>query len=133
MMLSKEEVASILTNVKAAKVIDHVGVDVVGLVEIADFHLFNEKEEISFTEFLELVLQLRGGQSVTVRDIVNLRRCFMEEMTKVEDHIQKFFARRDTQQLTSITNSITTSLGMPSLLDEASSTRNTFARNEKQV
>merc|ERR550532_3695615 len=62
--LSKFEVEALLMNPLAAQVIQRVGVDVPGLVEIAEFHLFNDKDEITFADFLELVLQLRGSQEV---------------------------------------------------------------------
>merc|ERR1719330_1244421 len=68
---------------------NEVGVDVPGLTEIAEFHLFDQEEEISFSTFLELVLQLRGSNTVCVRDIVNLRKFIIEEMANSEDRIMQ--------------------------------------------
>jgi len=85
--LSMKEVELLIMNEHAAKVIQQVGVDVLGLVDIAEFHLFNQKEEITFSEFLELVLQLRGSQSVCVRDVVNLRKYMQDELIRVEGNI----------------------------------------------
>jgi len=85
--LSKAEIEGLLMNRQAAQVIQRVGVDVAGLVEIAEFHLFNDKDEIRFEDFLELVLQLRGNQDLCVRDLVNLRKFILEELGKMEQHI----------------------------------------------
>mmetsp|Transcript_106822 Transcript_106822/g.276127 ORF Transcript_106822/g.276127 Transcript_106822/m.276127 type:complete len:812 (-) Transcript_106822:203-2638(-) len=86
-VLSRKEIEKILLSPAASKVIAEVGVDVDGLVDVAEFHLFNEKEEITFPEFLELVLQLRGNNGTTVRDIVNLRKFIMEEMWAQEERL----------------------------------------------
>lgn len=85
--LCRDEIGLLLQNEKAVKVINRVGVDVNGLVEIAEFHLFNGKDEISFTDLLQLVLQLRGSQEVCVRDVVNLRKFVKEELDKAKTEI----------------------------------------------
>ena len=43
----------------------NVGVDVVGMVEFSDF-IFKDRE-LTFAEFVELVLQLRGSNQATVK------------------------------------------------------------------
>jgi len=94
--LSKDEFHALLMNPHAVRVIDAVGVDVVALVDIADFHLFNKKDEIEFVDFLRLVLQLRGSESVCVRDIVILRKFVAEHLSKMEENILHFVASHTT-------------------------------------
>mmetsp|Transcript_6184 Transcript_6184/g.17298 ORF Transcript_6184/g.17298 Transcript_6184/m.17298 type:complete len:155 (+) Transcript_6184:2-466(+) len=101
--LTKFEIASIMSNSEAMRTISKVGVDVESLIDIADFHLFDKKEQISFSEFLDLVLQLRGTNGTTVRDIVDLRKFVLEELLNMEDRImnmmQDALARRDSGSL----------------------------------
>lgn len=85
--LSRMEIASILGMPDAMKIISKVGVDVDGLIDVADFHLFDKKDQIAFSEFLELVLQLRGTNNTTVRDIVDLRKFVLEELLVVEERV----------------------------------------------
>mmetsp|Transcript_22034 Transcript_22034/g.50341 ORF Transcript_22034/g.50341 Transcript_22034/m.50341 type:complete len:682 (+) Transcript_22034:47-2092(+) len=73
LQISKQEFETLLLNPKAAKMVQEVGVDVVGLVDFADF-IFQDGQELSFPEFMELVLQLRGSNTATVKDIVELRK-----------------------------------------------------------
>jgi len=77
--LSRNEFEELLVMPEAAQFIQGVGVDVVGLVEYADF-LFREDREMSFADFVELILQLRGTNQATVKDIVDLRKQVMLDL-----------------------------------------------------
>mmetsp|Transcript_16516 Transcript_16516/g.49866 ORF Transcript_16516/g.49866 Transcript_16516/m.49866 type:complete len:427 (+) Transcript_16516:2-1282(+) len=79
MQISKQEFQRLLLNPKAAKMVQEVGVDVVGLVDFADF-IFEGDRELTFGQFMELVLQLRGSNTATVKDIVDLRKFISVEM-----------------------------------------------------
>jgi len=72
-LLSKQEFGDLLMMPEGARIIQEVGVDVVGLVDFAD-HIFKDGKELTFPDFMELVLQLRGSNNATVRDIVDLRK-----------------------------------------------------------
>eukprot|EP00927_Polykrikos_kofoidii_P083258 TRINITY_DN8487_c0_g2_i1.p1 TRINITY_DN8487_c0_g2~~TRINITY_DN8487_c0_g2_i1.p1 ORF type:complete len:801 (+),score=117.49 TRINITY_DN8487_c0_g2_i1:225-2627(+) len=80
--ISKKEFLEILENVDAIKALQDVGVDVVGLVDFADFIFEIESNddsddlgiELSIGEFMDVVLQLRGSNTATVKDIVDLRK-----------------------------------------------------------
>merc|ERR1712039_188863 len=67
---------------EAVHVIEEVGVDVLGLVDYVDF-LFSqdEEEEISFETFFFLLLQLRGSNTATVKDIMDLRKFLIQSMS----------------------------------------------------
>jgi hypothetical protein len=93
MTINREEFSNLLTGKKeAALIIREIGVDVVGLVDFADF-IFDEQEELSFGTFMELVLSLRGSNTSTVKDIIDLRKFiltnFKTELSKVKKTILK--------------------------------------------
>jgi hypothetical protein len=74
MTINREEFSDLLIGKKeAALIIREIGVDVVGLVDFADF-IFEEQQELSFGTFMELVLSLRGSNTSTVKDIIDLRK-----------------------------------------------------------
>eukprot|EP00927_Polykrikos_kofoidii_P040960 TRINITY_DN3490_c0_g2_i1.p1 TRINITY_DN3490_c0_g2~~TRINITY_DN3490_c0_g2_i1.p1 ORF type:complete len:725 (-),score=127.75 TRINITY_DN3490_c0_g2_i1:414-2534(-) len=84
--ISKKEFIEILDNVDAVRCLNDVGVDVFGLVDLADY-IFedddssNEEEvELDFSKFMEVVLQLRGTNQATVKDIVDLRKFMRQAM-----------------------------------------------------
>lgn len=72
--ISKTEFIKILENWDAVKALQEVGVDVVGLVDFADVIFEDGAQELSFEKFMDVVLQLRGSNTATVKDIVELRK-----------------------------------------------------------
>lgn len=87
--LSREEVEKVLMDVEACRVIADVGVDVVQLVEVAEFHIFKDQDHITFREFLDLVLQLRKAKQVCMKDIVSLQQFVSVELCALEDRLLK--------------------------------------------
>merc|ERR1719424_1031182 len=71
--LSKEEFEGIIMNQEMMQVLHEFGVDVVGIVDFGSF-LFQECEELSFADFLQLVVQFRESRAATMRDMMNLAR-----------------------------------------------------------
>jgi len=80
--ISREEFSQLLGFPEACNALSDVGVDVLSLVDNLDF-IFPEEEdedgviqvrELSFGDFMELVLMLRGCNHATVKDIVDLRK-----------------------------------------------------------
>jgi hypothetical protein len=96
--VSKREFKKILEIPSACNALQEVDVDVVGLVDIADF-IFEEedkddeegkpKEEkaLSFEEFMDLVLSLRSSNSATVKDIVDLRKFIHKEHVATREQL----------------------------------------------
>eukprot|EP00927_Polykrikos_kofoidii_P007814 TRINITY_DN13207_c1_g3_i1.p1 TRINITY_DN13207_c1_g3~~TRINITY_DN13207_c1_g3_i1.p1 ORF type:complete len:870 (-),score=165.18 TRINITY_DN13207_c1_g3_i1:100-2487(-) len=80
--ISRDEFMLILGNMEAMEALHEVGVDVIGLVDFADFIFGDEDDaeedapavELTLPEFMEVILQLRGTNSATVKDIVDLRK-----------------------------------------------------------
>mmetsp|Transcript_141121 Transcript_141121/g.243904 ORF Transcript_141121/g.243904 Transcript_141121/m.243904 type:complete len:135 (+) Transcript_141121:1-405(+) len=77
-MVSQDEFELLLQHPDATRCLNSVGVDVVGLVDFADF-IFRG-EDISFVDFVELVLTLRGTNTARVKDIVDLRKYMAMEL-----------------------------------------------------
>eukprot|EP00927_Polykrikos_kofoidii_P027370 TRINITY_DN24105_c0_g1_i1.p1 TRINITY_DN24105_c0_g1~~TRINITY_DN24105_c0_g1_i1.p1 ORF type:complete len:602 (-),score=116.54 TRINITY_DN24105_c0_g1_i1:136-1941(-) len=119
--ISRDEFMRIIENPVAAAHLVAVGVDVIGLIDFADFIFDHEdasKEiELSFADFLEVVLSLRGSNNSTVKDIVDIRKFIhrnhkvcLQRVDKVEDKLSKVVtglneveegSRRDTDQIVS--------------------------------
>lgn len=82
--ISKQEFETLLLMPEGARVIEEIGVDVVGLVDFAD-DIFKDGTELSFADFMELVLQLRNNNTATVKDIVELRK-LVQNLFQDEEH-----------------------------------------------
>merc|ERR1712217_748721 len=87
-MLSKKEFEMMLLNPKAASAMQNMGVDVLALVDFSEV-LFQDDTELSFTDFIRLVLQLRGTNPTTVKDIVDLRKFVIQELADLESHLME--------------------------------------------
>lgn len=86
--ISKEEFADLLLSPRATTALAGLGVDVLSLVDAADL-LFQSDEHgqqfdkrLDFDVFMDAVLQLRGANTATVRDITNLRNYIHMQNTK---------------------------------------------------
>lgn len=84
--ISIDEFDTLLEKPQALKALREVDVDVVGLVELRDF-IFRDKDTLSFPDFLELILQLRGNNTATVKCIVDMRMFIMKELVRVEERL----------------------------------------------
>jgi hypothetical protein len=84
--ISRADFEDLLTKPDAIKVIHQVGVDVIGLVDQTDF-IFENDQDLTFAEFFDLILKLRGTNTTTVKDMVDLRKLLRTEM----DHMQELF------------------------------------------
>ncbi|CAE8620225.1 unnamed protein product, partial [Polarella glacialis] len=106
-MISRAEFNQIMSQQEAVRVLHECGVDPEGLVDFADFIFAAEapaeeddddddeeekEKELSLEEFLAIVLQFRGSNMATVKDIVDLRKfvntSFTTFETKVSKHLQ---------------------------------------------
>lgn len=81
--ISKAEFVSLLQNPDAARALQKIGVDVVGLVDYTEF-LFVQDSTLTFGDFMETILELRGSNSATVKDIVDLRKFLVDEIMGLE-------------------------------------------------
>lgn len=95
-LISKDEFATLLENPMAAKAMQEVGVDVIGLVDFTDF-IFKDGRELTFPDFMEMVLQLRGSNTATVKDMVDLRKLMVDQLDKTVKQLSKAFEKRQSQ------------------------------------
>jgi hypothetical protein len=79
--ISKLEFAHLLRKPSAAKVLHNIGVDVVGLVDFTDY-LFEGNRSLSFCDFMDSVLEMRGSNKATVKDIMALRKMIKHELNQ---------------------------------------------------
>lgn len=83
--ISRDEFEDLIQLPEAMRSLTQMGVDVVGLVDLADF-IFQDyhykDREIPFADFMELIMQLRGSNQATVKDIVDLRKFITQEINK---------------------------------------------------
>eukprot|EP00929_Paragymnodinium_shiwhaense_P033304 TRINITY_DN18312_c0_g2_i1.p1 TRINITY_DN18312_c0_g2~~TRINITY_DN18312_c0_g2_i1.p1 ORF type:complete len:785 (-),score=129.14 TRINITY_DN18312_c0_g2_i1:190-2544(-) len=87
--ISKQEFGQMMENPMAARILSGVGVDVFALVELADY-VFEAQEQLTFGDFMEVVLSLRGSNSASVKDIVDLRRSIQITNRKIAEQTHAF-------------------------------------------
>jgi len=93
-LISKDEFIGMLNNKKAVTILHQVGVDVVGLVDFADT-IFEPSDgdnaqpekKLTFGEFMDVILDLRGSKTARVKDIVNLRKHINDRFQRLESRM----------------------------------------------
>mmetsp|Transcript_79533 Transcript_79533/g.165157 ORF Transcript_79533/g.165157 Transcript_79533/m.165157 type:complete len:858 (+) Transcript_79533:102-2675(+) len=99
-LISKEEFLKIVQKPEACRVLEETGVDVLGIIDMADT-IFSENNEsgepedkpLGFTELMELILDLRGSNTAKVRHIVDLRRHSIRATSQTNKAIAKLEVR----------------------------------------
>jgi len=81
--ITRQTFASMLSHPEALTALNEVGVDVVALVDLSDF-IFERHDALCFSDFMEEVVQLRGSNTATVKHIVDLRKCLIQEFARFE-------------------------------------------------
>lgn len=90
--ISKEEFMALFHNKQATSALTDVGVDVVGLLEFADFLFCGDNDEeiqLQPEEMVKVILDLRGSNVTTVRDIVDLRKFFKAQLKETEEMFRR--------------------------------------------
>jgi len=87
-LISRSEFVKIVENRDAAIAMTELGVDVVQLVDMADLFFQSDhdhedyEKELSFTDFMDMVVQLRSKNVATVKDIMQLRKFIRLEIDR---------------------------------------------------
>jgi len=84
MCVSKHEFHLMVENPEVRQVLHEVGVDIYALVDFTH-EVFGSRQELDFFEFLRTVLQFRGNNTATIRDMVQLRRYLANKLHRIED------------------------------------------------
>ena len=86
--IKKETFAQLILHPRALDIFNKIGVDCDGLVDHAT-HIYekkgNEHLAISFQEFVDSLLELRGANTATVRNIVEVRNLLRDELTELKN------------------------------------------------
>merc|ERR1712217_788114 len=82
-MVSAKTFQEILQNDESCQTFADVGVDVVSLSDLSTY-LFPKDRDLELTEFLELILQFRGENPATVKDIVDMRRFMVQDLKSLK-------------------------------------------------
>ncbi|CAE7336417.1 Scn10a [Symbiodinium sp. CCMP2592] len=89
--ITQHELLGILNDRRSTRLLSEAHVDVMGLVDIADYMFqsdLNGQEfdrELSFDEFLRVIMSLRGSNTVTLKDIMDLRRTLHANQTEIRN------------------------------------------------
>lgn len=105
--ISQDEFELLLEHEDAIRCLNSVGVDVVGLVDFADFIFRGEEHD--FVDFVELVLMLRGTNHARVKDIVDLRKYLAVELEH-KLHLQDCLIMDVTNQIEAMISALSKAL-----------------------
>mmetsp|Transcript_34480 Transcript_34480/g.78683 ORF Transcript_34480/g.78683 Transcript_34480/m.78683 type:complete len:678 (-) Transcript_34480:105-2138(-) len=88
--VSRTEFEVLLLKPECFKVIEELGVDCFALVDYCDV-IFQEEQELDFEAFMEVIMQFRGTNTATVRDMVDLRKFLKQEHKAILGRISAKF------------------------------------------
>lgn len=80
--ISEDEFVRLLERPEASKALNRLGVDAYAVMETGKL-LFEDGEPLTFPEFMDAILTLRGSNQTTVKDIVNLRKFTADEFSQL--------------------------------------------------
>eukprot|EP00929_Paragymnodinium_shiwhaense_P101058 TRINITY_DN63819_c0_g1_i1.p1 TRINITY_DN63819_c0_g1~~TRINITY_DN63819_c0_g1_i1.p1 ORF type:complete len:834 (+),score=153.24 TRINITY_DN63819_c0_g1_i1:117-2618(+) len=94
--ISDQAFATIMEDSQVLRVLDTVGVDIDAVVDFADIiferDLYQEEDvSLSFQSFVEVLLQFRGANPATVKDLVLLRQCMSLQLRNMEGRFRGGF------------------------------------------
>ncbi|CAE7706245.1 Sh [Symbiodinium pilosum] len=99
------EFQHMVSNQKVRKVLREADVDVQTLVNFVDVLFENSGddggyyEKVPFSEFMERLLKLRGSNTATVKDLVDLRKWMMRELLDLKTQVVRTASRIETSRV----------------------------------
>eukprot|EP00927_Polykrikos_kofoidii_P045992 TRINITY_DN40160_c0_g1_i1.p1 TRINITY_DN40160_c0_g1~~TRINITY_DN40160_c0_g1_i1.p1 ORF type:complete len:764 (+),score=76.82 TRINITY_DN40160_c0_g1_i1:45-2336(+) len=99
--ISKDDFQRLVSRKEFAKVMVEVGVDIANLVGLSEW-LFKGGRMLPVAEFYKLIMQLRGSNYATVKDIVDMRKYLTDCTEQLEETIMsccgtgEFYPERGT-------------------------------------
>mmetsp|Transcript_41399 Transcript_41399/g.96689 ORF Transcript_41399/g.96689 Transcript_41399/m.96689 type:complete len:727 (-) Transcript_41399:118-2298(-) len=103
-LMSHAEFLRILESPEGLKALETVGVDPVGLIDYADQIFAKEngeegtQETVLFSHFMNEILQLRGTNTCTVKDLINMRKVVERSGKDVKEHMVQVTQQLNTLQ-----------------------------------
>jgi len=88
--ISWEEFRKLLSMKEALAALDSVNVDPEGMIDVAEEYFFDEGEmvQLTFQEFMDMVLELRGGQQAMVKDVISLGNRFTRKFADLKGKLE---------------------------------------------
>merc|ERR1719453_364318 len=91
-LISRKEFVLMMTNHDAVHALQDVGVDAVGLVDFVDIIFGSDEGEddmgaLTFQSFMEIVLQFRGSNIATVKDLVEIQKSLRAQISGLANQI----------------------------------------------
>lgn len=81
-----KEFIQLLKNRSAVQFLSSVGIDAIALVDISEY-LFKGVETYEYTDMVGALLELRGSNTCTVKDIIDLRKWLIHQLQEINDCI----------------------------------------------
>merc|ERR1719491_993035 len=100
--ITKKEFIMMLHDAEATDALQEVGVDAIGLVDFVDIifaPVDGEESQLSFHNFMEIILQFRGSNTATVKDLVESQRSIRIAIEKLGHFVMKLEDRFDSSGL----------------------------------
>jgi hypothetical protein len=97
-LLSWDEFVKISFDPEAVQALEDVKVDPVGMIDFAEDFFFEDGQEqqLSFPDFMNMLLDLRGGQEATLKDVMTLGKRMNKKFhdlklksSSIEDKLEK--------------------------------------------
>jgi len=89
-LISEEEFERLMEKPEALVALNRLGVDLYAALEYGKL-LFEDEQPLTFGEFLEGMLMLRGSNQTTVKDIVTLRKFTADEFSHLHTVLEDLF------------------------------------------
>lgn len=89
--ISKGEFMNLFEDKTAMSLLEDIGVDVLGLMGFADFIFTGQDQEevtLGYDDLLKLILDIRGSNGATVKDVVDLRRFVSDQFTELKHFVE---------------------------------------------
>eukprot|EP00747_Dinoflagellata_sp_TGD_P145489 gnl/TRDRNA2_/TRDRNA2_176591_c7_seq25.p1 gnl/TRDRNA2_/TRDRNA2_176591_c7~~gnl/TRDRNA2_/TRDRNA2_176591_c7_seq25.p1 ORF type:complete len:270 (+),score=61.65 gnl/TRDRNA2_/TRDRNA2_176591_c7_seq25:2-811(+) len=95
--LSWDEFQAILDHPEALRALEQVNVDPEGMIDMAEDYFFEDGEPVAldFNDFMSMLLDLRGGQQATVKDIMGLGKRFTGKFQAIDRRMDVFDRKVD--------------------------------------
>lgn len=88
--ISKSEFGAVLDNREIVRALDEIGVEVEDLADLTDVIFSGDEEDdrdLTFGEFMEMIIQFRGQNTCKVRDLIDFHKSFKGLLEKTNAEI----------------------------------------------
>jgi len=93
--ISFRELEVIMDNNDALDVLSSLNVDPGDLIDVADDTLSEKGKELTLDDFMEMVLDLRGGLQATLKDIYFVNKRFNNKYTEMKELMENLHTKLD--------------------------------------